>query len=188
VGGSLFDLPDLGPRLARFLHSLPPHRPLLVPGGGPTTDVIRTFDRRFGLGEETAHGLALRALSLNAHVLAALLPGAEVVGTRQETNGALERHGLPILDPRAFLRHEEEISARLPHTWDAASDCVAAGVALALGADALILLKSLSIPEGAGWDELVRRGWVDPAFADYLRRRERVPVVRTVNLRDDEWA
>src|SRR5947209_1436057 len=79
VGGSLYDLPDLGPRLGRWLGASPGRRALLVPGGGPTADVIRQFDACHGLGEATAHELALRALTLNAHFLAALVPAAVVV-------------------------------------------------------------------------------------------------------------
>ncbi len=52
VGGSLFDLPDLGPRLVQFLARLPTREIILVPGGGPIADLIRKFDQLHGLGEE----------------------------------------------------------------------------------------------------------------------------------------
>ena len=53
---------------------------LLIPGGGPTADAIRTFDKAHGLGEEASHWLALHALALNAHFLVNLFPpGAQVV-------------------------------------------------------------------------------------------------------------
>src|SRR5207248_9110984 len=55
VGGSLYDLPDLADRLRRWLSALAAPRVLLVPGGGPTADVIRTFDQRHRLGEEASH-------------------------------------------------------------------------------------------------------------------------------------
>ena len=57
VGGSLFDLPGLGPCLRRWLDGLDGDV-ILVPGGGPTADVVRTFDRRQVLGQEKAHWLA----------------------------------------------------------------------------------------------------------------------------------
>jgi probable H4MPT-linked C1 transfer pathway protein len=183
VGGSLFDLPDLGPRLVRYLAALPHPRVLLVPGGGPTTDVIRAFDQRFGLGDEKAHWLALGALTLNAHVLGALLPGAVVVQAREQILAVMKQGGRPILDPCAFLKREPEVSARLPPTWDAASDTVAASVALALGAKELVLLKSIDISENADCDEMVRRGWVDSAFADLLRSGQERLRLRIVNLR-----
>src|SRR5262249_50947889 len=76
VGGSLYDLPGLGARLRAWLERLPSREVLLVPGGGPAADVVRDLDRLHRLGEEAAHWLALRALSVNARFLAALLPGA----------------------------------------------------------------------------------------------------------------
>ena len=41
VGGSLYDLPDLGPRLRRFLDGLDDPDRLVVPGGGAAADVVR---------------------------------------------------------------------------------------------------------------------------------------------------
>src|SRR5437763_17043375 len=76
VGGSLYDLPDLGPRLRAWLG---PTRTLIVPGGGPTVEAIRVLDRVHGLGDEAAHWLALHALSVNARFLARLLPPAPVL-------------------------------------------------------------------------------------------------------------
>src|SRR3954447_24129718 len=72
VGGSLYDLPDLGPRLAAWLGTLP-EPVLLVPGGGAMADVVRDLDRCHGLGEAISHELALRSLTMNAWFLAALL-------------------------------------------------------------------------------------------------------------------
>src|SRR5262245_40258341 len=79
VGGSLFDLPDLGPRLCRWLKDNAPREVLLVPGGGPAANAIRTLDRTHALGEEASHWLALRALAINAALLAALVPGSCVI-------------------------------------------------------------------------------------------------------------
>src|SRR5438445_13002990 len=72
VGGSLYELSDLGPRLAAWLETL--DEPiLLVPGGGAAVDVVRDLDRCHGLGEAISHDLALRSLTMNAWFLAALL-------------------------------------------------------------------------------------------------------------------
>src|SRR6185312_432391 len=79
VGGSLFDLPDLGPRLCDWLQRHAPREVLLVPGGGPAAELVRTLDRTHGLGEESSHWLALRALAINAALLAALVPGSCVI-------------------------------------------------------------------------------------------------------------
>src|SRR4051794_12217769 len=95
VGGSLYDLPDLGARLKLWLGPLP--RVLLVPGGGAMADAVRRLDNVHGLGEEASHWLALRALELNAQFLSHLL-GAPLV-TVVPREGA----GWHILKPYAFF-------------------------------------------------------------------------------------
>lgn len=182
VGGSLFDLPDFGPRLRRWLDQLLHNDFLLVPGGGPTADVIRDLDRLHRLGEETAHWLALRALALNARFLADLLPRALVIDDPREWAAGC----INILDPFAFNRRDEREHAReaLLHSWEATSDAVAARVAVVAGARRLILLKSVTIPERLSWDEASRRGFVDRAFPDVVRSAPASLEVRAVNLRD----
>ena len=46
-------------------------RIVLIAGGGPAADMVRGLDRIHGLGDETAHRLALHAMDLTAIVLAA---------------------------------------------------------------------------------------------------------------------
>jgi aspartokinase-like uncharacterized kinase len=164
VGGSLFDLPDLGPRLQTWLDSLPTRNVLLVPGGGPTADVVRDLDRWHALGEERAHWLALRALTLNAYFLAELLPNAAVV----ERLGDWRRDGPAIVDAHAFARLDEGLPACLPHSWAVTSDAVAARVAVVSRARELVLLKSADPPAGADWRAAARAGYVDDVFADVL--------------------
>ena len=171
VGGSLYDLPDLGVRLRAFLASLDPPR-LVIPGGGPTADVVRAFDRDHGLGPVVAHWLALRACAMNAWFLRELLPTSEVVD---------HPHACPslgILDPHAFALADEGREGCLPHHWEATSDSVAARVAEVAGAD-LVVLKSIDI-EG-DWERVARDGHVDPIFPGIVARASLR--VRAVNLR-----
>jgi aspartokinase-like uncharacterized kinase len=184
VGGSLFDLADLGPRLARWLDALPTRDVLLVPGGGPTADGVRDLDRWQRLGEERAHWLALRALALNAHFLAGILPAAEVVAGPAGGAAARRRGRVPVLDAYAFCRDDERAhpEACLPHSWSATSDAVAARAAVVAGARQLVLLKSVAVPEG-GWQEAARRGQVDEVFCDIVRKPRPALEVRAVNFR-----
>lgn len=179
VGGSLYDLPDLGARLRAFLHEqCAGASVILVPGGGPIVDALRRLDRLHMLGEETSHWLALRALTVNAHFLAALLPSARIVGEADEGN----RHELAILDVHAFARADENRSGHLPHCWAVTSDAFAARAAVVFAAAALILLKSTTIPSGIDWREAGRCGWVDEWFAEVLRTAPAKLQVRAVNL------
>ena len=171
VGGSLFDWPALGQRLERWLKTLPSSRVLLVPGGGPTVDVIRNFDRRHGLGEESAHWLALRALTLNAHFLAEVLSlrrssGPAVIADLQDAEAIWSQRGVAILDPFRFAREDEDRPGPLPHSWSATSDSLAARVAVRLEARKLVLLKSTDIPHD--WMKAERR-IVDPYFEEIIR-------------------
>ncbi len=178
VGGSLFDLPYLGPRLTHWLAGLGAPRVLVVPGGGATADVIRALDRRHALGEEASHWLALRALALNAHALTALLPRSRVV------ESAAPVDGIAVLDPFAFCLADERDhpAAALPHSWEVTSDSVAARVAVAAGARRLVLLKSVTFPYEMSWSDAAREGYVDAAFAGVVAAAPGLDV-RAVNFR-----
>jgi aspartokinase-like uncharacterized kinase len=184
VGGSLFDMPDLGERLRRWLATQDTKKILLVPGGGPTADVIHDLDRCHALGEEKSHWLALRSLALNAYVLAALLPLGEVVADLAACESCWAAGRLPILDAHAFALADEGRPGCLPHIWDVTSDSIAARVAAVVGASSLVLLKSVTIPQDMGWADAGRRGWVDSRFAEVLRQAPGLRV-SAVNLR--EW-
>ena len=119
VGGSLFDWSELGQRLGQWLDSHASKKILLVPGGGPTVDLIRNFDRWHGLGEEAAHWLALRTLTVNAHFLATILTTSYsskpvVIADLQETHAVWAQHGIPILDPFPFAQIDEHQPGREP--------------------------------------------------------------------------
>ncbi len=183
VGGSLFDLPDLGPRLRAWLATCP-GPVVLVPGGGPTADVIRDLDRRHGLGEEAAHWLALRALTLNAHFLLTLLPaghGALAAGTA-ECEAVWSRSRLAVVDAHAFAMADEGRPGCLPHVWSVTSDSLAARLAVVLGAAELVLLKSVTVLPRPDWTAASARGFVDPYFPQAAAP---LAVIRAVNFR--EW-
>jgi aspartokinase-like uncharacterized kinase len=171
VGGSLFDLPDLGPRLRAFLAALPDSDRLVVPGGGASADVVRALDRTHGLGEEVSHELALRACALNAHFLSALLGGAAVVAA------PVPGLGLTVLDALAFALADD----RLPHSWQTTSDAVAARAAEVAGGE-LVLLKSATLPAASSWREAARAGLVDPVLPGIVERAGLR--VHWVNLRE----
>lgn len=177
VGGSLYDLPDLGSRLRSWLAALPAPRILLVPGGGAAADVVRDLDRCHQLGEEIAHGLALRSLTLNAWFLSALLGGNVPV-----LNPWSERswEGVALLDARVFSE-ETEVSRGLRACWDVTSDSIAAHAAVLLHAAELVLLKSADAEDVRDWDDACRRGLVDTYFAGILSKTSLA--VRVVNLR-----
>ncbi len=188
VGGSLYTLPDLAERLRGWLTANVPAdgAAVLVPGGGSLADVVRDLDARHGLGEERAHFLALRVLSLNAHFLACLLPEAALLDSPGHRPGVRQRSWW-ILDSHAFVVADEASTgqALLPHCWDATSDSVAARVAVVWHAERLVLLKSVTVPAEVNWDEASRLGLVDPVFPRILQQAGRPLEVQAINLK--EW-
>lgn len=175
VGGSLLDWPALPDRLRAYLDDRRGARLVLLAGGGPAADVIRDLDRIHALGDERAHHLALHALDLSAAVLAALVPGLEVVRFVASFGLVWAGGRTPVLAPRRFLEEDDRTSAGpLAHTWDVTSDAIAARLADRLGASELALLKSAPLPPGTGRDAAARLGLVDPTFPGAAQRLGRV--------------
>ncbi len=182
VGGSLYDLPDLGPRLRSWLGGLGTVRVVIIPGGGAAADVVRDLDRLHELGGERSHWLALASLSLTGRFLWTLLPGAAFVAGPEEADAAWRAGAVAVLDPHAFARADEGQIDSLPHDWSATSDSVAARVAVAWKARQLVLLKSVSLPPGVDWTEAGRLGLVDTQFAGVVGQARGLSV-RWENLR-----
>lgn len=182
VGGSLLEVPDLGRRLSNWRRREAPRRHIVVIGGGPAADVIRRADQLHTLGEERSHWLALRALTLNAYLLAELLSNAEVVLDLATCQSVWERGKSPVLDPHAFMQADEGQAGALPHRWDVTSDSLAARVAEVAGASRLVLLKQCSAPQGSTLADWARLGLVDAWFP---RVAARLPGgVRFVNFQE----
>jgi 5-(aminomethyl)-3-furanmethanol phosphate kinase len=175
VGGSLFDLPDLRQRLMDWISSLGDSPIILVPGGGHGADVIRHFDQTHRLGEESAHWLALKVLTVNAEFLARLL-GVPVVSA-----AVCAGHRVNILDAYEFCRAEEHTPAAVEHSWRVTSDSIAAHAA-ARSRGELVLLKSTDLPFGITWTEAAHDGLVDEAFPEIVSRNG--IQVSWINLRE----
>jgi 5-(aminomethyl)-3-furanmethanol phosphate kinase len=145
-------------------------RAVVVPGGGPYADAVRTEQRRWGFDDSAAHSMALLAMDQYGHQLAALGNQAspksfETARTRSDICFALERGAVAVWIGSRMA----ESDAALPRDWDLTSDSLAAWLAAALGASGLALVKSVQV-EG---DEisaaaLAAREWVDARFPDFV--------------------
>jgi aspartokinase-like uncharacterized kinase len=164
VGGSLFDWPELKIRLPQYLATEKGRTVVVVPGGGADADAVRKLDQCHRLGEEASHWLALRALTLNAHFLAELLPDVRVVEGLNASRSAWRRGGITIIDMFRFARGDESRPDHPPHNWSVTSDSLAARVAQVAEAERLVLLKSVDFPREISWSEAARLGHVDPYF------------------------
>ncbi|MBI4604794.1 MAG: uridylate kinase [Planctomycetes bacterium] len=184
LGGSLLGLPDLPARLKGFLADFARPCPVLLCGGGDLVERIRAWDRAFDLGEEASHWIAVRALTINALVLERAVPILEHAETSRRFPSIWRRGKVPLYDAYRFVRDVDEARADpLPRRWRVTSDSIAARMAACLGAGEVVLLKSVTVPEGTTVEEAARQGIVDPHFPTAARDVARVAVV---NLRDEE--
>jgi aspartokinase-like uncharacterized kinase len=81
VGGSLFDLPDLPQRLWAWLAAQPRAHNVLMAGGGPLVEQVRTWNRQCAIDETAAHWMCVDLLTVTAHMLHAWLPEIPLVET-----------------------------------------------------------------------------------------------------------
>jgi aspartokinase-like uncharacterized kinase len=164
LGGSLLDWPEFPRRLRQWLAQQPPKPTGLIVGGGAIVDGLRDADRVHQLGDEAAHWLCIKAMSLTAQMVAQLLPE------------------LRLLDAEELLTLDQKMSdTPLPATWSITSDSIAARACTLLGADELVLLKSKS-PKLATLEELANDDYVDAYFPQAARQIARI---RLVNLREE---
>ncbi|MEI8381298.1 MAG: hypothetical protein WCJ09_14315 [Planctomycetota bacterium] len=166
LGGSLLKCTDLADRMRSLIATLRPQRILIVVGGGDAADVVRDWSDRFSLSEEMAHWLAIRSLSLTRGLVKELLPECEEVETPSAAAEVwIDQQRPVLLKLESYLRQAEvNEPSPLPHTWDVTSDSIAAWVATQWGADQLILLKSIELPDGMDLQQAEATGLVDRYF------------------------
>ncbi len=185
LGGSLLEPPEfkhLGTHLQALLEDRGGSRPLLINGGGETVDLIRRWDRTFDLGEEFSHWAAVRALDLNAKILARIIPQLHFISSIEELNEAWEAECWPLLSCEFFLKEiDDHLEDPLPRKWAVTSDSIAARIASVFQACELALLKS-TLPENPMTStEASAIGFVDPYFPESSKNIQRVIAI---NLRD----
>jgi 5-(aminomethyl)-3-furanmethanol phosphate kinase len=162
IGGSHFS----GPHVKDWLVAIAAEASaiVIVPGGGPFADAVRSAQESMGYDHGAAHDMALMAMAQFGRALESLNPALRLTASRSAISRALRDGKVPVWSPEPMAR-----VARLPETWALTSDSLAAWLAGALGADRLVLVKHGRF-ESAAVDvrDLVARGVVDPLFPRYL--------------------
>ena len=134
---------------------------MLVPGGGPWADEVRTAQKGEGFDDRVAHRKALRAMEQYGKVLAGMRANLVPAAGIAEIHEALRNGQIAVWMPYEMVVSDPSI----PENWDVTSDSLAVWLAKQLNASALLLVKSLKIDGSQpGIEELMRRGWVDPAL------------------------
>jgi len=140
---------------------------VIVPGGGPFADTVRTAQRRMGFDDRAAHLMSLLAMEQYGHALICcddLLQPADSVECIERF---LAAQRVPVWMPARMVAAAADVEP----SWRVTSDSLAAWLSGTIGAGRLILVKhvgSLSGPEQC--QDLVAMGVVDEAFPQYLRK------------------
>lgn len=184
VGGSLFDLPDLGQRLREWLAAQPPAHNVLIAGGGPLVEQIRTWHADEPIEDAAAHWMCVDLLTVTAHMLHAWMPGIPLVEDDCLLCQRVGEPGATIFGPAPWMRHSEPglPGTWLPSNWETTSDSIAGRLAAALLADEFVLMKS-ALPRRKTSRELsalAAVGYIDSVLAQMAPE---LPRTRLVNLR-----
>lgn len=184
VGGSLFDLPDLGARLRRWLELQRPAHNVLLAGGGPLVEQIRAWHADEPIEDAAAHWMCVDLLTVTAHMLHAWMPEIPLVEDDCLLCQRVGEPGATIFGPAPWMRHSEPglPGTWLPTTWETTSDSIAGRLAAALVADEFVLMKS-ALPRRRTSRELsalAAAGYVDPVLAQMAPE---LPATRLVDLR-----
>ena len=191
LGGSLIDEPATPELLTALIRREHIARPLIIVGGGRAADLVRHWHEHWQLDEDAAHDLAVAAMSLNARLIATVVPRCQLVLERAQAERIWQQGGWPVLDCSRFLPCEESNhELTLPHTWLATSDAISSWITLVWPARRLVLLKSSDIParaeditsqlRTASACSLAERGLIDAQLAEWAHR---LPALAWVNLR-----
>jgi len=184
VGGSLFDLCDLPKRLHTWLGQQSAAHNVLLAGGGALVDQVRRWHAGGLIDEQAAHWMCVDLMSVTARLLHGWLPTSTLVADDRQLCRRVGPVGDTVFEPAAWMRQAEPNlpGVRLPATWETTSDAIAGRLAVTLGADELVLLKSTSPDRDHGdLRDLSSMGIVDKTL--HLLSAS-LPVVRLVNVRE----
>jgi aspartokinase-like uncharacterized kinase len=133
---------------------------VLVAGGGPFADAVRSAQAEQGFDDATAHRMALLAMHQSALMIAGLCERVVAVETLAEMRRAVAARRIPVWLPLALAGGDPLV----PADWSITSDGLAARLAERLGVREVVLLKSCRVAPGRSAVELAAEGIVDPQF------------------------
>jgi 5-(aminomethyl)-3-furanmethanol phosphate kinase len=139
---------------------------VLVPGGGPFADAVRTAQPKMGFDDDAAHHMALLGMDQFGCALVALNARLVLAGSIAAIRRALHAGKVPVWSPTRMVLARRDV----PRSWDVTSDGLAAWLACRIGARRLLLIKHLEPPpDPIRIEDLVARGIVDRSFPSFLR-------------------
>ncbi len=142
-------------------------RVVVVPGGGPFADAVRTAQQRMGFDDRAAHLMSLLAMEQYGHALI----GCDDLLQPADSVECIERHlaaqRVPVWLPARMAAGASDVEP----SWKVTSDSLAAWLSGTIAASRLVLVKHIGALSGLEQSEdLVAMGVVDEAFPQYLRK------------------
>lgn len=147
LGGSFAFSEDLSAWLAAIEGGA--GKTVLVVGGGPFADAIRSAQPRLGFDDIAADAMALLAMEQYAIAIAALGQRLEVAASYAVIKRALEGGKIPVWAPSLMVQKARRLAASsssrecvdIPPSWDVTSDSLAVWLAHKLRARRLLVIK-----------------------------------------------
>jgi dihydroneopterin aldolase len=140
-------------------------RVVIVPGGGPFADAVRSAQPRMGFDDTAAHHMALLAMEQFGLALANLDGRLSPADSADAIHRALAARRVPVWMPVRMALAAPDIAP----TWDETSDSLAAWLSDRIGASRLILVKHGDFHAGkTEFEELAAMGIVDRAFPRHV--------------------
>jgi aspartokinase-like uncharacterized kinase len=153
---------------------------VIVPGGGPFADAVRTAQQDCGFDDAAAHDMALLGMAQYGRLLGALAPettrlawGAADAATNLAANLANFRAGHPG-QAIVWLPEPRRDALDVERSWCIGADALALWLADYLGARQVILVKSCPPPTEQSVAALAVAGIVDAAYPDLAAQRPKV--------------
>jgi len=138
---------------------------ILVPGGGPFADAVRTAQKAMGYHDRAAHHMALLAMEQYGCALASLRSRFMLANSVEAIRGVLVEGGVPVWAPALMVL----AATNLPECWQLSSDSLAAWLAGILGVSRLLLVKRIAGSQAClSAADLAAKGIVDPLFPRFL--------------------
>jgi 5-(aminomethyl)-3-furanmethanol phosphate kinase len=143
-------------------------RVVIVPGGGPFADTVRSAQAQMQLDDVAAHQMAVLAMEQFGRALASRNALLALADTADAIRHCLARQHVAVWSPARMVFGARDIAP----SWDVTSDSLAAWLSGSIGATRLLVVKSVALASRRECCEsLVAAGVLDKAFPQYLRSR-----------------
>lgn len=180
LGGSLYcSKPQLKAWLAQLTLAAENGVIIIVPGGGPFADQIRTAQDDFHFSDQAAHHMAILAMAQYGILLADVINTDNTFHRVDEIKKTAPQHGLYIWLPDSSLLATQEIE----QSWTVSSDSLALWLAQQLSAPCLSLVKSIQATS-THIAELTQQGIIDEGFLAMFKRDQLACEIQYADLAD----